>query len=364
MNNPNYKQAVLAFGNYHDSLPISEQEFSEFTVMPLSGGLINHTYKVESRLSAPFLLQQINQKVFPHPEDVQRNYILLSQYAEFEFTGLKLPWPLSYDNRKTLLKDENGNYWRAFEFIENSKNNLIAKTPAQAKATAKTFAKFTDAFHELNTVSLRETIPGFHNLSLRYEQFEASLLGEQYERMQKSLSLIEELKNRERYKFFYEEIISSDEFPKRVMHHDAKIANILFHAKTGKLICPIDLDTAMPGYFFSDLGDMVRSMACSLDENNTDFNNISIRKYFYEAIISGYLSVIGKQMTASEKKYIHYAGLLMIYMQSLRFLTDYLNGDTYYQIKYPEQNHNRAFNQLTLLKSLEEFLKMNYNFSV
>jgi hypothetical protein len=120
----------------------------------------------------------------------------------------------------------------------------------------------------------------------------------------------------------------------------------------------------MPGYFFSDLGDMIRSMACSYDENSTEFDKITIRKKFYNAILEGYLMVMNKQLTDSEKKYIHYAGLLMIYMQSLRFLTDYLNGDIYYQISYPEQNFNRATNQLTLLGQLEKFLAAEYSFTV
>lgn len=364
MNQPSYKQVVLAFGNYHPDLPVPEQNFEEFTITPLTGGLIHQTYKVESRLSVPFLLQRINRNVFSRPEDVQNNYIHLAQYAEFEFTGLRLPWPKEYDKENSLFKDKDENYWRAFEFIEEGKMLGIAEKPFQAKATAKAFAKFTAAYNDFNIDLLKDTIPNFHNLSSRYKQFEDALKGEQYERMQKAMPLIEELKQRERYKFFYEEIAGSTEFPKRVMHHDAKIANILFSKTTGKVICPVDFDTAMPGYFFSDIGDMIRSMACSGDENSDNFSRLYIRKDFYYAIVSGYLSLIELQLTASEKKYIHYAGLLMICMQALRFLTDYLNEDIYYRIKYTEQNFDRAKNQVTLLHRLEEFLEKEYNFRV
>jgi len=364
MSQPIYQQAVLTFGNYHPDLPIAEQEFSEFTVTTLSGGLINRTYKVESPLSVPFLLQQINQQVFTNPKDVQKNYVLLSQYAEFEFTGLKLPWVKEYAPMKSLYREEQGDCWRAFEFIEDGKMLNIAEMPSQAKATAKAFAKFTAAFDDFNVGMLKETIPDFHNLSHRYRQFEEALQGELYERMPKAMPLIDELKKRERYKFFYEEIADSVEFPKRVMHHDAKIANILFSKTTGKVICPVDLDTTMPGYFFSDLGDMIRSMSCSADENNTDFDNLGIRKKYYEAIIEGYMSIMEKQLTLPEKKYIHYSGLLIIYMQSLRFLSDYLNGDVYYKTIYPEQNFDRAKNQLTLLQRLEEFLSAEYDFKM
>ena len=356
------QEILEAFTNYTPGLP--KHSAGKMTVEPMTGGLINRTFKVTCQLRSPFLLQQINTKVFTNPEEVQSNYILLSQYAEFEFTGQRMPWPIYLNEKETLFVDAENNYWRAFEFIGNAISVNNATKAAQAKAAAKTFAKFTSAFDEFNVDLLKETIPGFHNLSLRYKQFEDALQTELYERMAKALPMIEQLKQRERYKHFYEIITESDEFPKRVMHHDAKIANVLFSRLTGKVICPVDFDTVMPGYFFSDIGDMIRSMTCRPDENSLDYAGISIRKSFYNAIVEGYLAVLGKQLTDSEKKYIHYSGLLIIYMQSLRFLTDYLNGDVYYKIDYPEQNFDRARNQLTLLQSLEEFLIVNYNFKM
>ncbi len=355
------REVLEIFATYAADLP--NQSAGEITVERIGGGLINHSYKVSCQYKSDFLLQQINKKVFLNPEDVQENYLAIWQYAEFEFTGLRLPSPKYCGRNATLFTDEKENYWRAFEFIDNASMLLVAKKPSQSKATAKTFAKFTAAFNEFNVQSLKTVIPDFHNLSFRYQQFEESLNTELYERMAKALSSINELKQRERYKHFYEIIIESDGFLQRVMHHDAKIANILFSKVSGKVICPVDFDTVMPGYFFSDLGDIIRSMACSHDENSIEFENISVRKDFYDAIIEGYMAVMGNQLTDSEKKYIHYAGLLMIYMQALRFLTDYLNGDMYYRIEYPEQNLNRAKNQFTLLKKLEEFLKTEYSFS-
>lgn len=144
------------------------------------------------------------------------------------------------------------------------------------------------------------------------------------------------------------------------MHHDAKIANVLFSKTTGRVICPVDFDTVMPGYYFSDLGDMIRSMAGNADENYLHFEKIQIRKSYYDAIVSGYLSIMEKQLTDSEKKYIHYAGLIMIYMQAIRFITDFMRGGIYYKTEYKGQNFDRALNQLTLLKRLEELLKNAY----
>jgi thiamine kinase-like enzyme len=176
------------------------------------------------------------------------------------------------------------------------------------------------------------------------------------ERREKARELIAELKQRKQYDDFYNSLADSSDYPKRVMHHDAKIANILFSKTTGKVICPIDFDTTMARFFFSDLGDMIRSMACSHDETSIDFENITIRKEFYDAIVDGYLSVMDKYLTASEKKNIHYAGIIIIYMQALRFMTDYLNGNIYYKTTYPEQNFDRTKNQLVLLKALEQVI--------
>ncbi len=354
------QEVIEAFTTYEPDLP--DHSAGEIKIEKLGGGLINSSYKVSCQLKPDFFLQKINTAVFTNPAAVQNNYSKIWQYAEFEFTGLRLPYPKYYDRMRTLLIDNSGNYWRAFEFIENTKMFNKASTPAQAKATAKTFARFTKAFNDFNVDQLQEVIPNFHNLSFRYQQFEEALNGELYERMAKALPIIQELKNRERYKHFYELITESDQFVKRVMHHDAKIANVLFDNKNGRVVCPVDFDTVMTGYFFSDLGDMIRSMAGNRDENSTDFENIEIRKDYYEAIVSGYLEEIGMQLTNAEKENIHYSGLLMIYMQALRFVTDYLDGDTYYQISYPEQNFDRAKNQFTLLQRLEEFLEKLYKY--
>ncbi len=199
---------------------------------------------------------------FPIPQMCRKIIWPSGNMLNLNLQGFGYPHQNIAEETTTLFIDENENYWRAFEFIDNANMLLVAKKPSQAKATAKAFAKFTAAFDEFNVQSLKTVIPDFHNLSFRYQQFEESLNTELYERMAKALPFINELKKRERYKHFYEIIIGSDEFLQRVMHHDAKIANILFSKESGKVICPVDFDTVMPGYFFSDLGDIIRSMAC------------------------------------------------------------------------------------------------------
>ena len=335
-----------------------------YTIEQLGNGLINHTFKLSGKKSGRTLLvQQINKNVFKRPEDVQYNYLKLWQYKNGT-KEIRFPSPVELKNSEALFIDSDGNYWRAFEFLNDTETLNVPHNAEQAYTTAKTFGQITAFLSSFDAEELNIVIPDFHNLSFRYKQFEDSLKNANQERLKKAASLINEVQSREKYKNFYEQIISSPDFLKRVMHHDAKIANVLFDKKTGHVICAIDFDTTMPGDFFSDLGDMIRSMACSSDEHNTDFEHLHIRKDFYKAIVSGYTEVMTDYLTEKEKKYIHSAGLIMIYMQAVRFIADYLNNDIYYQISYKEQNFDRGLNQITLLKNLEQFLSEEYNFSL
>ena len=151
----------------------------------------------------------------------------------------------------------------------------------------------------------------------------------------------------------YENIIVNSNFKKRVTHHDTKISNVLFD-DAGRGLCVIDLDTVMPGYFISDVGDMMRTYLSPVSEEEKDFNKIEIREDFYKAIVNGYYSEMKDVLTKTEKHYFFYAGTFMIYMQAIRFLKDYLNDDIYYGSKYPGHNLVRAGNQAILLKRLIE----------
>lgn len=332
-------------------------------IEPIGSGLINDSWKISTTNNRNLFLQRINKNVFQEPQLVQANYLQLWKYAKTATIGLLMPDPVFCNTQNSLHTDPSGNYWRAFQFIPESKTCPVAETATQAWATAKTFGQFTAAFSHMDTSLLTEVISNFHNLSLRYRQFETSLQSKSGERVARTSSLINELTKRGHYKTLYERISTSPiEFPLRVMHHDAKISNVLFHEKTGKVICPVDYDTVMPGYYFSDLGDMIRSMVSAEDENQ--LTEPVIRKEFYEAIVNGYTDVLGGILSSSERKYIHAAGLLMIYMQALRFLSDYLNGDIYYQVSRPEQNLERARNQCSLLRNLENFLQEEYQFVI
>jgi len=340
--------------------PLYKNGNANIVITPIEGGLINRSYRVTVASIPDLLLQQINKEVFPNPAHLQENYLSLWQYVKSNENGLRMAAPYYTSSNTTLFEDLEGNYWRVFEFIPGTTSYCIPNNIEEVTATAKAFAHFMIACDGFPPEQLIDVIPGFHDLSLRYHQFETALDNCPHDRLQKAKSLIDGLQQRRQYRDLFEMIRDSDAFPLRVLHHDAKIANVLFSNDSGALVSIIDLDTVMPGYFFSDAGDMIRSMICTQDENCTDPDAIVIRKEFYDAIINSYLEVAGPKLTAEEKKHIHYAGPLMIYMQALRFMTDYLEGDKYYQISYTSHNLDRAGNQLFLLQQLEQLLKTHY----
>lgn len=349
---------------YQEALEAYANPFHEFSVEPLKEGLINQSYKVTSKLTGEsFLLQQINKHIFTNPLAVQHNYQKIWDHLSERGKDFILPEPKYFPGDSCLFYDRHNQYWRVFEFVDGGQSISVAENALQAKLVAKAFAFLTSSLRDLDTGELATTIPDFHNLSARYKQFEQSIHHHRFDRLQKASALIEELRKRERYANLFDVFTESEEFPKRVMHHDAKISNVLFDEDSGEIACVVDFDTCMPGYFFSDLGDMIRSMAVAAGEEENNMEAIVIRKDFYEAIMDSYLGELNDQLTSSEKKYIHYAGILMICMQALRFLTDYLNGDVYYRTSYPEQNFDRAKNQIALLQNLEKFLKSEYGFN-
>jgi Ser/Thr protein kinase RdoA (MazF antagonist) len=327
----------------------------------INEGLIHNTYKLSFKENPPVLLQHINTTVFQQPEKIIQNYCLLQEHFSRSST-FKIPALLTTKSGQYFWTDTEQNFWRASEFVENSYSLSIVENAAQAFAVANCFGRFTKSLEGFDIQKLNIVILHFHDVSFRYGQFEESLLKATSERLLIAKEIISELRQRKKLLNFYQQL-DDHNYPLRIMHHDCKISNVLFDANSKAIICAVDMDTVMPGRFFSDVGDMVRTMACSVNENNTNWQSITIRKDFYKSIIKGYLEGIENSFTLQETEHIHYAGLLMTYMQSLRFLTDFLNNDVYYQTSYENQNFDRAKNQLLLLKGLEVFLKEEYRYN-
>lgn len=323
----------------------------QFELSPLGSGLIHQTWLVKSGATGAYVLQEVNSSVFKKPEDIAANMDLLDLHLREFHPAYFLPLPI-----KTLTGEPfvqlKGETFRMSQFVKNSQAFTRCETPQQAYEAALQFGKFTATFSNLNAELLRLTIPGFHDLSHRWVQFQDAIQNGNSERLDKNRSEVDLLLNRYDIVEAYESIKADPGFKKHVIHHDTKISNILFdHQDKG--ICVIDLDTVMPGYFISDLGDMMRTYLSPADEEEKDFSKIYIRKDYVEAILKGYLEKMSGCLSKKEMQFCFYSGEFMIYMQALRFMTDHLNNDRYYGARYEDHNLIRALNQICLLKQYQ-----------
>ncbi len=322
---------------------------NNYTINPFGTGLINNTWLATAG-DKKYILQRINQNVFKTPEGIDENIKRIAAYLKQYYPGYIFTVPVSTMDGRTLVIDESGAY-RLFEFVEGSHTYDVLQKPQQAYEAAKQFGRFTKLLAGFDTDNLKVTLPNFHDLSLRYKQFEYALQTGDKQRITHAAYLIKCLKNYNGILQTFEEIQTNPSFKKRVTHHDTKISNVLFDNNDNG-ICVIDLDTVMPGYFISDVGDMMRTYLPAVSEEETDLEKIEIRDEYFDAIVQGYLGEMKEELFEDELNAFVYAGEFMIYMQALRFLTDYLNNDIYYGIKYPLNNYNRAANQIVLLDEL------------
>ncbi|MGJ7029976.1 phosphotransferase enzyme family protein [Niabella hirudinis] len=321
-------------------------------VKPFGSGLINHTWELQNG-GQRYILQKVNQNVFREPEAIAWNLEFIDAYLNGQDAGYFFVAPVKTALGGTMLHIANDGYYRMFPFVKGSHSIDVVEEPQQAYEAAKQFGMFTQKLSGIDVAELKITLPSFHDLSLRYEQFLEALNHGNPERISGAGTLIEALKKHATIVDRFREIRKNPDFKQRVTHHDTKISNVLFDEQNNG-ICVIDLDTVMPGYFISDVGDMMRTYLCPVSEEECDFDRIVIREDYYNAIMKGYLEEMEGELTTAERAHFFYAGLFMIYMQALRFLTDHLNNDQYYGAKYAGHNFMRAQNQLTLLERLLE----------
>ena len=314
------------------------------------GGLINNTWKVETENNA-FILQRVNDVVFKNPGDIEFNISQISAYLRLNHPDYTFISPIKTKTGTEQLYFPDLGYFRMFPFLKDSFTLNVVKTPEQAYEAAAQFGRFTKMLSGFDIAALKITIPDFHNLSLRYVQFSGAIENGNSTRRKQAQELITNLKAHYTIVEKFESIKENKNFKLRVTHHDTKISNVLFD-KNGKGACVIDLDTVMPGYFFSDVGDMIRTYVSPVSEEEKDFTKIEFRPEFYNALIAGYFDEMKDELTEVEKEHFLFAGQFAVYMQSLRFLTDYLNDDIYYGAQYETQNFVRAQNQCVLLNQL------------
>ncbi|MBI1341635.1 MAG: phosphotransferase [Terrimonas sp.] len=324
------------------------------SIQPITGGLINHTWKISFE-EGDYILQQINDQVFTSPGDIDANLQMLATFLEKNHPGYFFVKPLATTPGATLVQHGEG-YYRLFPFVKDSHTLHTVAHPGQAYEAALQFGSFTHHLKGFDISRLNITIPGFHDLSLRYRQFHMAIENGNPERVIETADLIRQLKGWSFLAEQFEKWKKDPAFQYRVTHHDTKISNVLFDDQE-KGICVIDLDTVMPGYFFSDLGDMIRTYVSPVSEEEKDLSLVQVRKEYYAALLDGYREKMKDDLSAGEREHFFEGGCMMVYMQALRFLTDYLHNDPYYGAQYPGHNRLRAENQWVLLTRLWKMRK-------
>lgn len=344
----NLKEIVLKFN--------VENEINE--VKPLGEGLINDTFKVyvNDCETPKYVLQRINNAIFQDVDLLQDNIEKVTNHIrkkliEKNKTDLDrkvLNFIKTKDDKRFYFDGEK--YWRLMVFISDS-YTYQAVTPEYSYTAGLAFGEFQSMLSDIEE-TLGETIPSFHNIELRLSQLREAVENDVVGRVKEVRYYLDEIEKRAEVMCRGEQLYREGRLPKRICHCDTKVNNMLFD-KDGNVLCVIDLDTVMPSFIFSDFGDFLRSAANTGAEDDKDLNNIDFNMEIFEAFTKGYIEGTKSFLLPIEKENLPYAAKLFPYMQTVRFLADYINGDTYYKIQYPEHNLVRTKAQWRLFECAE-----------
>lgn len=326
-------------------------------VKPLGNGLINTTYKVKTEGEAPdYVLQHINNAIFPDVKMLMDNIVAVTGHirSKYEAEGVRdidrkvLNFVPAKDGKYFYFDGQK--YWRVMVFIPDTISQS-AVTPESSYIVGETFGNFQAMLADI-PVQLGETIKDFHNMEFRLQQLHEAVAEDKVGRLSEVKWLVDELEKRSEEMCKGERLHREGKLPKHICHCDTKVDNILFD-RDGKVLCVIDLDTVMPNYVFSDFGDFLRSAANTGKEDDKDLDNVNFNMDIFKAFTEGYLKSARCFLTPLEIENLPYAAALFPYMQTVRFLADYINGDTYYKTQYPDHNLVRSKAQFKLLQSVE-----------
>ncbi len=325
------------------------------SIRPLGNGLINDTYLVVTAgENDDYVLQCINNSIFQDVDLLQHNVEAVTSHirkklieAGEDDISRKVLHFVETGEGKTYYMDGAGRYWRVSVFIPRAKT-FEAVTPEYSYYAGKAFGNFEAMLVDLPE-TLGETIPDFHNMELRMRQLRDAVAQDAKGRLSEVRDIVDELESHAHEMCKAERMGREGKLPKRVCHCDTKVNNMMFDEE-GRVLCVIDLDTVMPSFVFSDYGDFLRTGANFVAEDDPEIGKVGFREDIFESFTKGYLESAKSFLTPVETENLPYAVALFPYMQCVRFLTDYINGDTYYKIKYPEHNLVRTRNQLALFR--------------
>ncbi len=332
------------------------------TVEPYGSGHINDTYKISSSEEdkPDYILQRINHAIFPDVPGLMENMVRVTRHIrqKLEQAGeddidRRVLTVVPCKDGALFYRDKEGGFWRMLLFIEGGKTYDIVDSPQKAYQGGRAFGRFQALLRDLPEPPLVETIKDFHNIEKRLQTFWRVVEADPLGRVAKVQDEINKLRSRAEDMTVLHKLNKAGKIPRRITHNDTKFNNILFD-ENDRVLCILDLDTVMPGLVHFDFGDAIRTCANTAAEDEKDLDKVSLDIHLFEAYAEGFLEETGSFLQPLEVDYLAFSAKLFAFSQSLRFLTDYIDGDPYYKIHFPEHNLQRTRAQLKLLQSMEE----------
>lgn len=330
-------------------------------IKPFGSGHINSTYYIRTAGtgSPDYLLQKINHFVFKNVPGLLQNILYVTGHLKKKLGMIPGADPdrevltlIPVRNEGFYTGNEDEGYWRMYYFIKDTKSYDIVETEKQAFETGRAFGKFQKLLADLDSSKICETIPDFHNIESRLRQMEEAVAANAAGRVNEVMPIVDFIRERAWEMNTVLRAGREGKLPLRIIHYDTKLNNVLLD-KNDHVQCVIDLDTVMPGYVAYDFGDAIRTIINTAAEDEKDLSKINLNLPLFEAYTKGYFEEAAEFLTLAEVESLLHGALLLPYMQTVRFLTDYIQGDIYYKIHFPGHNLQRTLAQLELVKRLE-----------
>ena len=329
-------------------------------------GHINETYLVTCDSGLTYILQKINKHIFTRPDQLMQNIAAVTEHlaknangrnasagkvAEAERTSMHLIRTIS---GMCFYEDDRGEYWRMYDFVYSTVCMQKAESAKDFYYSGLAFGRFQEELSDFPAKMLYEPIADFHNTPTRYKQLHNAIERDYDGRLALCRKEVEFALSKELEAGEITERLRTGEIPLRVTHNDTKLNNILFDYDTKMPLCIIDLDTVMPGSLLYDFGDSIRFGASSAPEDEKELSKVYCDMHLFQAFTEGFLLGCKKNITPTEIEMLPMGAKLMTLECGIRFLADYLNGDTYFRTHYPEQNLDRCRTQFKLVADMED----------
>jgi hypothetical protein len=326
-------------------------------------GHINETYSAtydQGGMRVRYIHQKINKNVFKNPPALMTNVTRVTTHLRRrleaqdarDITRRSLVVIPTRDGQ-SYYRNGGGEYWRTFVFIEGVQTFEAVQSPDQAYQAGRAFGEFQSLLVDLPGGRLNETIPAFHNTRKRFTALQQAIEKDHFNRAQTAKPEIEFALKHEALVDVILEAMAKRKIPERITHNDTKFNNVMLDTVTGEAKCVVDLDTVMPGCALYDFGDMVRTTTSPTLEDERDLSKVRMQMPMFKKLVAGYLATAGPFLNRAEKSLIAFAGKLITFEIGIRFLTDYLSGDTYFRIHRPDHNLDRCRTQFKLVDSIE-----------